>query len=392
MAEGDARLMGFHFDRLYYQECALAFGGHLSPFLFNLFTEFLHWALSIAVAALGFHLSCKKTVWSTTHLEILGIKLDSVAQTASITNQRRQRIPQLCQRIIVWDCASLLELQQVAGVPSSLLTPSVQWQSGITTPPSSFVAATKLSKQVAFLLWNGLTPTTHLHSTKICSDFATFISTTSHSPQPFPTTVLALIKSVAHYQEHAKTYHAVLRSWHVDLSLSTSAFSSDCLARAIQGFKHSAGNQPQPPSCPSCSPSSADLSTPCLPSATPDTTEDGSYITVFLPSSKTDPFGTGVTLTAPAVPLTTCAVKALKACGIPPEAYSGHSFWRGATTWAAANGTNSNMIQGLGRWRSDCFRHYVNTLAAEHAATLASGLYYNANQPLDLSQTAWHNF
>ncbi|SAM85601.1 uncharacterized protein UBRO_20920 [Ustilago bromivora] len=381
-------------------------------------------ALSIAVAALGFHLSCKKTVWSTTHLEILGIKLDSVAQTASITNQRRQRIPQLCQRIIVWDCASLLELQQVAdaskhsigghcghmehptavfsqelsqrhcqkdirflealavlealqlfssawsGVPSSLLTPSVQWQSGITTPPSSFVAATKLSKQVAFLLWNGLTPTTHLHSTKICSDFATFISTTSHSPQPFPTTVLALIKSVAHYQEHAKTYHAVLRSWHVDLSLSTSAFSSDCLARAIQGFKHSAGNQPQPPSCPSCSPSSADLSTPCLPSATPDTTG-----ACFVQLS--------------AWPL--CA-SSTPACGIPPEAYSGHSFWRGATTWAAANGTNSNMIQGLGRWRSDCFRHYVNTLAAEHAATLASGLYYNANQPLDLSQTAWHNF
>ncbi|SAM83225.1 uncharacterized protein UBRO_20752 [Ustilago bromivora] len=114
MAERDARLMGFHFNRWYYQECALAFGGCLSPFLFNLFTEFLHWVtsfalqsaspsptshsevshylddffgasnptfntstliqvLSIAAAMLGFHLSHKKTVWSTTHLEILGI-------------------------------------------------------------------------------------------------------------------------------------------------------------------------------------------------------------------------------------------------------------------------------------------------------------------------------
>ncbi|SYW81381.1 uncharacterized protein UBRO2_04251 [Ustilago bromivora] len=105
-----------------------------------------------------------------------------------------------------------------------------------------------------------------------------------------------------------------------------------------------------------------------------------------------NPFGTGVTLTAPAVPLTTCVVKALKACGIPPEGYSGHSFQHGAATWAAANRTDSNMIQGLGHWRSDCFRRYVNTLAAECAATSASALYSNADQPLNLSQPAWHNF
>ncbi|SOV06557.1 uncharacterized protein UDID_17521 [Ustilago sp. UG-2017a] len=114
----DARLMGFHLDGLYYQECALAFGGHSSPFLFNLFAESLRWVshyldnffcasdpafntstpiqvLSIAAAALGFRLSCKKTVWSTTRLEILGIELNSVAQTASITDQHRQRILQL---------------------------------------------------------------------------------------------------------------------------------------------------------------------------------------------------------------------------------------------------------------------------------------------------------
>ncbi|KAJ1027060.1 hypothetical protein NDA18_003077 [Ustilago nuda] len=141
IAEGDARLMGFHFDGQYYQECALVFGGRSSPFLFNLFAKFLHWvtsfalrsaspsptshsevshyldnffgasdptsdtstliqALSITAAALGFRLSRKKTVWSTTCLELLGIELDSIAQTASITNQHRQHILQLCQRIV----------------------------------------------------------------------------------------------------------------------------------------------------------------------------------------------------------------------------------------------------------------------------------------------------
>ncbi|SPO31550.1 uncharacterized protein UTRI_10299 [Ustilago trichophora] len=156
VSESDARLMGIHFDRRHYQECALAFGGRSSPFLFNLFAEFLHWlttfalqsvtpsstshsevshylddffgasdasanpatpvqVLSLASAALGFRISRKKTLWDTTRLEVLGIELDSVAQTASITHQRRQRILQLCGRIVDRGRASLLELQQVAG-------------------------------------------------------------------------------------------------------------------------------------------------------------------------------------------------------------------------------------------------------------------------------------
>ncbi|KAJ1044003.1 hypothetical protein NDA10_005537 [Ustilago hordei] len=155
--------------------------------------------------------------------------------------------------------------------------------------------------------------------------------------------------------------------------------------------------------------------------------EDGSYATILLPSSKMDPFGTGVMLTAPVVPLPTCAVKALQVicrhclvpeplfaldggmpfdrksfittihrclqmCGIPPKGYSGHSFWRGAATWAAANRIDSSTIQGLGRWCSDCFWHYVDTSAAERAVTSAHALYANTDQPLDLSRPAWRNF
>ncbi|SOV02471.1 uncharacterized protein UDID_19556 [Ustilago sp. UG-2017a] len=214
-------------------------------------------------------------------------------------------------------------------------------------------------------------------------------------------------------------------SWHVDLGLSTSAFSSDHLARAIRGFKRSAGNSAPTAKLPITLPllrrlvdslpsvchsrhnwhmfcTAFCLAFACLlrsgkftwetPSSPPLLTvgsvefaEDGSYATVFLPSSKTDPFRTGVTLTAPVVPLMICLWR-------PSEGYSGHSFQRGAATSAAANGTDSNMIQGLGRWCSDCFGHYVNMSAADHAATSARALYSNANQPLDLSQPVWHDF
>lgn len=156
VADSDGRLMGIHVDGKYYQECTLAFGGRSSPFLFNLFTEFLHWlsafalqavrplptmhsdvshyldnffgaseatmdttmpiqALSLAAAALGFKISQKKTFWDLTKLEILGIELDSIAQTASITTQRRLRILHHCHRLVNRGRASLLELQQVAG-------------------------------------------------------------------------------------------------------------------------------------------------------------------------------------------------------------------------------------------------------------------------------------
>ncbi|SAM83686.1 uncharacterized protein UBRO_20781 [Ustilago bromivora] len=117
---------------------------------------------------------------------------------------------------------------------------------------------------------------------------------------------------------------------------------------------------------------------------------NGSFTTIFLPSSKTNLFSTSVTLTAPSVPHKTCVVKALQVickgcfssallftlddgllfahssflntlsqclttCGISPQGYSGHSFWRGVATWVAANGTDDTTIQGLGRWCSDCF-------------------------------------
>ncbi|KAF7296793.1 Integrase/recombinase xerD like protein [Mycena indigotica] len=109
--------------------------------------------------------------------------------------------------------------------------------------------------------------------------------------------------------------------------------------------------------------------------------EHAEYIQLTLPSSKTDPFRKGVTLTIAAVPgEPTCPVTALKrldgkplhyktfvtglrealsAAGINPSGYAGHSLRRGAATEAAAAGCNDYEIQLLGRWRSDAYKLYI---------------------------------
>ncbi|SOV09373.1 uncharacterized protein UDID_18567 [Ustilago sp. UG-2017a] len=55
VAESDACLMGIHFDGVYYQECALAFGARSSPFRFNLFAKFLHWLVTFALQSVTAH-------------------------------------------------------------------------------------------------------------------------------------------------------------------------------------------------------------------------------------------------------------------------------------------------------------------------------------------------
>ncbi|SPO25992.1 uncharacterized protein UTRI_03357 [Ustilago trichophora] len=648
LAESDARLMGIHFDGRFYQECALAFGGRSLPFLFNLFAEFLHWlttfalqavspsltshsdvshylddffgasdasvktttpiqVLSLATAALGFRLSHRKTVWNTTKLKILGIELDPVAQTASITQQHRHRIIQLCSRIVERDRASLLELQQVAGhlqfvtkatrtelswwihtlnsldgisllQPSPLIIEHIwtdaskrciggHWGSmeapyavfsrelsrrhrqkdirflealavlealrlfsprwtgprrvvvhvdnenveyrlrkgSIRDPQTqvlfreifslclqqhidlvpvrvsseanvladalspTFTRASGLSLSAATLLWNGLAPSTRARSSAIGADFTLFA--TSLTANPFPASPTLLIEWVAHHHTAGKSYNTLksglsaLKSIHVDLGLSTMAFADERLKRTVRGFKRLVG-APLPvaklpitlpllrqlvralyTTCPSrhdrrmfraafclafaCFLRSGELTWEAegpnvLTVAAVSFAQDHSHVTVTLQASKTDPFRQGATLTAPAVNLSTCAVSALRvicyhrepqqplfmldggqpftcasfvamlcrclqACSIPPALYSGHSFRRGAATWAASNGVDADTIRGLGRWQSDCFRRYVDKLAADRAATTKAALYSNADAPLRLNVAAWRD-
>lgn len=45
--------------------------------------------------------------------------------------------------------------------------------------------------------------------------------------------------------------------------------------------------------------------------------------------------------------------------GLDPQFYKGHSFRIGAATAAAARGVPMSIIQNMGRWKSDAFKHYI---------------------------------
>lgn len=151
VAKSQARLLGFQIDDKVFVDCALPFGSKSSPWLFNLFAEGLHWlldsvitqpgysrtthylddffgavassedptwpifALRLATTATGFSLSPKKTAWASKNMEILGVEVDTVHQTASITDSRRDKVIALCQTLLHKGQASLHDLQKVAG-------------------------------------------------------------------------------------------------------------------------------------------------------------------------------------------------------------------------------------------------------------------------------------
>ena len=58
--------------------------------------------------------------------------------------------------------------------------------------------------------------------------------------------------------------------------------------------------------------------------------------------------------------------KALRRAGYVAKDFTGHSFRRGAATWASAIGTPTNEIQILGRWNSDCFKLYIDAGPESH--------------------------
>ncbi len=126
-----------------------------------------------------------------------------------------------------------------------------------------------------------------------------------------------------------------------------------------------------------------------------DSHSNPTMVAVRLRVSKTDQFGTGVTIylgrtsgpicpvtailqylaarppgngplfiTDQATPLTKawfiCKVKeALGQAGIDSSSYKGHSFRIGAATTAAACGLNEGLIKTLGRWASSAYQAYI---------------------------------
>jgi hypothetical protein len=128
--------------------------------------------------------------------------------------------------------------------------------------------------------------------------------------------------------------------------------------------------------------------------------DEDSRLHLTLPASKTDPFRTGITITIAAASAAACPLKSLRRLfeqhplpnhsplftlsqdltapesaltrtkvisrlrdillelGIPGN-YAGHSFRRGAATWARSIGIPDADLQLLGRWRSDAYKRYI---------------------------------
>jgi integrase len=129
--------------------------------------------------------------------------------------------------------------------------------------------------------------------------------------------------------------------------------------------------------------------------------DDDSRLYLTLPASKTDPFRMGITITIAAASDAACPVKSLRhlfekyplpsysplfTLSCDPWAaidsaftrtkvisrlraillelgvsgnYSGHSFRRGAATWARSIGIPDADLQLLGRWKSDAYKRYI---------------------------------
>ena len=125
----------------------------------------------------------------------------------------------------------------------------------------------------------------------------------------------------------------------------------------------------------------------------------GSFMELTIPSSKTDPFRKGIKLTIAASNDSACPVHAMQQfldldthrgqhsplfcigqssqqaftreyvvqrlqnlaliAGLGHSAWNGHSFRRGAATWATETGLSEHEIQTLGRWKSDAFKAYI---------------------------------
>ena len=127
--------------------------------------------------------------------------------------------------------------------------------------------------------------------------------------------------------------------------------------------------------------------------------ECGRYMEVTLPASKTDPFRKGIELTIAASRDPACPVQLMKQfltsdthrsseqplfcigrdiqqaftrdhvvlkfqqlalqAGLGHGTWNGHSFRRGAATWAAQVGLSETGVQTLGHWRSDAYKTYI---------------------------------
>lgn len=307
-------------------------------------------------------------------------------------------------------------------------------------PPDSWYKQTPLSRNAARYLWWGLANKTRSSYRTAVHSYTEFCALSRVTA--FPATIQSLTGWVARLADHRiqvktiKAYLCGVRSAHVDMGFEDlDVFHHPLLQRVIAGIRRLRGEA----DIKERRPITRDLllqiltrfDTSTLESATlhasfclafaaflrvgeftwteADLSDDfqhwhvtrrsvtlyEDYMELTLPSSKTDPFRRGITLSIAAANDAACPIRSLRnlftrfPAGMasplfhPGKAftrqyvttalkdtlrsfghaghYSGHSFRRGAATSARDAGLSDDEIQLLGRWKSDSYRLYIET-------------------------------
>ncbi|KAJ1581758.1 hypothetical protein NDA12_001411 [Ustilago hordei] len=249
----DAHLLSFSFDGRFFMETGLTFGGRSSPWIFNLFAEALHWimqlamghpvnhylddffgavpasadpgqllhVLALACSALGLQLAPQKTFWDTTKLEILGIQIDSVQQSVSITSEQCICILEAIGNLPHWCSACLLNWQHITGL--------LQFVSQVVPHGKAFLRQ----------LYDAIKTAHHcpLHTSQW------HIGSSSLPPLQSPNSLCRCHWLVQHKLD-------ALHSWHVDLGFTLDGFCHSCLEHAVCGIKCTHGLWPAAPKLP----------------------------------------------------------------------------------------------------------------------------------------------
>ncbi len=146
----DYHLIGCFWNDAFYEYMVLIFGLKSAPYIFNLFAEALHWIIQRHIPAelkhylddflpifapgtslslvndavawmqalgnsLGLTFQPEKTVWPTTHLEFLGIELDTDAMEARLPDEKLSYLRELLSLWSSKSSCNLHELQELTG-------------------------------------------------------------------------------------------------------------------------------------------------------------------------------------------------------------------------------------------------------------------------------------
>ncbi|KAG9223380.1 hypothetical protein CCMSSC00406_0009271 [Pleurotus cornucopiae] len=178
----DYHLISCFWDGAFYKYLVLIFELKSAPYIFNLFAEGLHWMIQCHIPAelkhyldnflpifapdtllalandavtwmqalgnsLGLMFQPEKTVWPTTHLEFLGIKLDTDAMEAQLPSDKLAYLKELLDAWSTKTTCNLHELQgltgflhfvsQVISYSHAFLRRLIQFSTTFSTPPHS---------------------------------------------------------------------------------------------------------------------------------------------------------------------------------------------------------------------------------------------------------------